>query len=1027
MSIQSQNSFDILYKLAGELKTAETSAKPQRKNVDQEQVVKGIYIRTIEKGNSTELRVEYKGTGILSKINHFIERVRNRASFVLTNKSTKNDESTKTAKLLKNLHECTPEKFIQDTLKSNTFRQLSTEDQKSALKDIKDTCVKLNKILKSVEDKKVRGKSASQTIHKLFAEIRLPDLKSAKLPEETSRLAEAPHHQRRSTQEKPEGTKEKPSRADAFDKKTPAPSHRATVSHKKTEERSEAPLRAKRASASPKMTETEDKALRPRTHATKEAKSEIPAKRAYVAIAATPTAEEKLAAATSALESVGKDLETAHGHVKQAEFHQPTSIREAHNMVATLKREQQDLAKEFAIAKANYVAAEKPSGHKDILAGIEKKQAKYERATERLTYKLEVEGTHSAGVPDFKAALLSKETPTSDLRDAFLGMEDKIAGMQARFKAIGKQTPISKSDALIVKHGMEKITKEFEDIKGKYDARLKAQTEPKLRKEFDQKVPILQKQYNKLERTHDHLLSTSSKSAGTAERMPQEDSGDTEEDVSVKTDTLAKTFAKDVIATTTKESAHVPSEKELAARFSKSSDEDLSDFVNMRGQQVVVLRKALDSPLLHDWTPAQKTHAKEKLNTLISEGSKLDPTAQNVAKLEHAFQAGVDSLMKRGLSDDAKVSLREAIQDVVPNVLKELGHEQLLALEAPKRKGVKSEESETKVTEHPGIIETTTVEKEHRFVVAKNSAVESRNALLAAFANADPLEGGYLAGPWDQLSDESSSLLSNIAEDTDNNIQQLSIDHDLIKESMDEGLSAAGYTTISEVEDGQMPNWPTELRDAFVSYETKMREINNMISEGEKALPAQSSRLPRRTTSQIFKRSEMPETTQTRSKDAESPELVNKQELKEFRKDVRTHKAAKEAAERAVKNKEIGLATKAVLIARKDFTSARNALREALAAMPKGPKGWIFGAVNPFEALTKEEKAEWNKGTTFEKRMKLIEKGLKNSGWGSVEAVRKAAVENYDLFPFLSALAAYDTTDKALFKAQRALNTARKE
>lgn len=498
------------------------------------------------------------------------------------------------------------------------------------------------------------------------------------------------------------------------------------------------------------------------------------------------------------------------------------------------------------------------------------------------------------------------------------------------------------------------------------------------------------------------------------------DSGDTEEDVAVAAKPTIT--SKDVVsAIAIVASAAVPAEEKLEARFSRDLSETgesaLAAHLTKRGQEIVVLRQAFDSPKLVGWTGEQKTHAKAWADDLISKGSKLgELTAKDLATMEHLYLSGLKMAME-GLSPKAKESLRDAINQVMPRIMKELGHEPLLAIEGPitrpaqekqvrgkiletlnefvrtaygvenekgqsvlenslgKYRGMSSKEnawisdklklvnnemeqstergwlrttkgaplgpnflkdlisgdrdmdentiegrgiaglilhgfeqagvelpkkmdelvvklrdlvdsykelrtpvitttmetletakstvkttkeerSTTKVTEHPGIIETETVKRTDRATVQREAVLEARNELINAFVDIEPLEGGYVTGPWDQIgSKPSQDMLTNLLGDSDSSFKQLQIDDPLLKDALDEGLRAAGYTTIEEMEEGEATNWPPEFRKAFVNYETKRLGLEtHMKTQTEKLAAERPARALKRTRSEILQR-----------------------------------------------------------------------------------------------------------------------------------------------------------------------------
>ncbi len=248
-----------------------------------------------------------------------------------------------------------------------------------------------------------------------------------------------------------------------------------------------------------------------------------------------------------------------------------------------------------------------------------------------------------------------------------------------------------------------------------------------------------------------------------------------------------------------------------------------------------------------------------------------DPDATGSGKL------GIIGLIRKGfeqLPEAERKQLKGKIDDLEGQIKRLGGHlESYAKLRAPViTKDIEFETKETyratmstknitKVTERAEkTIETESVETRHRYIVARDEAVRMRNEMLVAFSE---MKSDGSEAPWDLLNDANVRLLSDIAEDTDNQIKQLVIDDDVLKEAMDEGLEAAGFTTIAQFEEGATPNWPKDFRDAFVRYETKMNELGAMV---EKLVPSQSSRLER-TQSQIFRREDIEAGGKPRSKE----------------------------------------------------------------------------------------------------------------------------------------------------------------
>ncbi len=160
MSVQPSNLFDRFNELANDFEKVPENSRE-----------KDVYLHTLGSKDHMRLAVSYQGGNIGQRVINWISRFVMRKSYVLQSDSS-------TVKLLQEIHNCNRETLLEAAKASPTFNSLNESEQTAALAKIEKACAGINKILQSIEDKKATSHSErAQTIHELFASIKLPPIK----------------------------------------------------------------------------------------------------------------------------------------------------------------------------------------------------------------------------------------------------------------------------------------------------------------------------------------------------------------------------------------------------------------------------------------------------------------------------------------------------------------------------------------------------------------------------------------------------------------------------------------------------------------------------------------------------------------------------------------------------------------------------------------------------------------------------------------------------------------------------------
>jgi hypothetical protein len=257
--------------------------------------------------------------------------------------------------------------------------------------------------------------------------------------------------------------------------------------------------------------------------------------------------------------------------------------------------------------------------------------------------------------------------------------------------------------------------------------------------------------------------------------------------------------------------ALIPKKDRLKEKFEAMSEPDLADFVAMRREQVKALAEAVRSPdFLHALPDRREAGA--LLNGFIKH-------AAGVKKWDASAVANMELMLREGLQDFAGKLNTEQKQ----TLMKILG-QKALSHQVPRAIAGGQEIARRMELAAP------TARQERAAVRNAMSQVidafKETKAWTKLASNLPKVRGGI---GWSEGADQKALIA---LQRRDSNYATLRDDQEPLRELMDKGLEAAGLTTLSEVEAGEVPkDWPESLRLSFQNYGMKKLELGRALRE----------------------------------------------------------------------------------------------------------------------------------------------------------------------------------------------------